>query len=335
MPHRGKLFRTKDDVNDVSSVDGRVGVHRSCDLFNARHHVCLLLLGASDYRVAAGALAVETEVFGERLEKHNVVGVFLEKLQRVGVLLKVTRSETLVSRVKSREQFLLLDNFEHFLPLGFRGVDASGVVRAHVEHHQRVRLGGRNVSLHTLKVQSFGFLRVVTVLFEVVSNEVGNVAMNGPGGVGDEHIDVLVRVPFLEELETETERSSSGDGLSSSDAAFLESLRIGAISQFEALLDVGVNAGNGSVLVIGARIKQLLLGASHALKNVGLALIVAIGTHSKEHLLGVGVHLEGFIEAEDRVGGGGSESSPVREARLLGGEHLAATASNEFGQHFS
>ena len=89
MPHGGQLGVAEDDINDAGTVNRRVGVDGSGNLFDAAHHNVLLSLATANCREAAGTLTVKTEILGERLEEHDVVGVLLEQLQGVAVLLEV------------------------------------------------------------------------------------------------------------------------------------------------------------------------------------------------------------------------------------------------------
>jgi hypothetical protein len=47
VPHLFELGVAEDDVNDAGSVNGRVGINRSCNLLNARVNDFLLGFAAS------------------------------------------------------------------------------------------------------------------------------------------------------------------------------------------------------------------------------------------------------------------------------------------------
>lgn len=110
VPHGGQLGVTKDDINDTSAVNGRVGVDGSSNLLNAAHCNVLLSLATANCREAASALTVKTKILGERLEEHDVVGVLLEELQGVAILLEVARGESLVGAIEGGEKLLSLNN---------------------------------------------------------------------------------------------------------------------------------------------------------------------------------------------------------------------------------
>ena len=90
MPHGGQLRVAQDDVDDSSSVNGRVGVDWSGNLLDAGHDNCFLFFASADNGEGSNSLTVETEVLSERLEEDEVVGVLLEEAERVSVLLEVT-----------------------------------------------------------------------------------------------------------------------------------------------------------------------------------------------------------------------------------------------------
>lgn len=224
VPHGFELRVSEDDVDNSSSVNRGVRVDGSSDLLDARVDDVLLGSVSSDDREETGSLSVDTEVLGERLEEHNVVSVLLEESEGVGISLEVTRGKTLVSGIETGEKVLSLDDFKNGLPLLLARVNTGGVVRAYVEHDEGVVLAVVQVFTETIEIESLGLFVEVSVGLVVVTNELGESSVNGPGLSGDHDIDIFVGVPVSEEGETESERSSSGDGLGSSNSTFLEGL---------------------------------------------------------------------------------------------------------------
>jgi hypothetical protein len=224
VPHLGELFISENDVDNSSTVNRRVGVDGSGDLLDARVDDVSLSLGSSNNREASSSLTVDTEVLGIRLEEHDVVSVFLEESEGVGISLEVTGGKTLVSGIETGEKVLSLDDFKNRLPLLLARVNTGGVVRAYVEHDEGVVLAVVQVFTETIEIESLGLFIEVSVGLVVVTNELGESSVNGPGLSGDHDIDIFVGVPVSEESETESERSSSGDGLGSSNSAFLKGL---------------------------------------------------------------------------------------------------------------
>ena len=194
-------------------------------------------------------------------------------------------------------------------------------------------LGGVQVSLETLKVQAFRLRAIVAVIFPLIAHEVGDSSMDGPGGVGDKEVDVLVGVPLREESETEAKGTSSRNRLGTGDPVFLTCAAILTIGESEALLDVRIDTTDGSILVVHVVLEDNFLGALYARQDEGLTVVISIGSHAKEDLLGIGVLLEGIVETEDGIRGGGRERRPRREGSLALAENLTVCTLDEAGEH--
>jgi hypothetical protein len=63
VPHLGELFISEDNVNDSSTVNGRVRVKGSCECLDARHSNFFFSWIGSDDTDTANTFTVETEVF--------------------------------------------------------------------------------------------------------------------------------------------------------------------------------------------------------------------------------------------------------------------------------
>jgi len=259
--------------------------------------------------------------------------VLLEKLERVAVLVEVTGCETLVSRVESGKELLSLDNLKDFLPLTLSWVNTGWVVGADVEHDDRVVSGSLEVFFHALEVETLGAWVVVSVVLPLVTNKVGDSSMNGPGRVWDKEIDVLVGVPLAEECETETERACSGDGLAAGDSVLSKSSAVSTVGELEALLDVGVDTLDRGVLVIHVAFEDELFSTLDAREDKRLAIVVSVGTHTEENLLGVRILLEGVVETEDGVSGGSGQSTPVGESSSALADNVAVSTLDEASEH--
>jgi len=310
VPHLLELGVTEDNVDNSSSVNWGVGVDGSGDLLNARVDDVSLSGVSSDDGEETGSLSVDTEVLGERLEEHDVVGVLLEESEGVGISLEITGGEALVSGIETGEEVLSLNNFENLLPLLLVGVNTGRVVRADVEHDEGVILAVVQVFAETIEVESLGLFVEVSVGLVVVSNELSKSSVDGPGLGGDHDINVLVRVPVGEEGETESERSSSGDGLGSSNSVLLKGDGVGSEGELLRSGDERVNTLDSSVLVIHIVGEDSLFSDSNARQDVRLVVVISVGSHTEEDLLVVSVLLELVVETEDRVSGSVGEGSP-------------------------
>ena len=206
MPHSGELRVSEDDVDDAGTMNRRVGVDRSSNLLDAAHHDGFLLWASSDNRVASSTLTVKTEVLSEGLEEHHVVAVLREEFEREAILLEVTTGKALISTVKCSKHLFALDDLENFLPLGRCGVNTGWVVSADMEHDKGVVLGVVKVLLKAFKVESFGRGVIVAIVGPVlIAYNISDCSMDGPGRVGDEEVNILVRVPRGKELEAKAE----------------------------------------------------------------------------------------------------------------------------------
>jgi hypothetical protein len=331
VPHLGELFISKDDVDDSSSMDRRVRVDGSGDLLNARVNDVAFSNRRGNNGEKSSTFTVDTEVLGERLEKHDVVSVLLEKSEGVSILLEITGSETLVSGIKAGEKLLSLDDFEDISPLARSRINTSRVVRADMEHDERMVLASLKIFEHTVKVESLSLLIKVSVRLVVVSNELSESSVNGPGLLGDHNINVFVRVPVSEEGKSESERSSSGERLSSSNSVFIEGFAFISESELLGFVDEGVNTLDSSVLVIHIGSKNSLFGDSNAREDVRLAVVISVGSHTEEALLGVSVLLEGVVETKDRISRGIGKRSPSGEKSVLNAEFVGVSESS--GEH--
>ena len=74
--------------------------------------------------------------------------------------------------------------------------------------------------------------------------------------------------------------------------------------------------------------KNSLFGDSNAREDVRLAVVISVGSHSKEDLLGVSVLLELVVETKDRISRGTGKRSPSGEKSVLNAEFVGVTESS-------
>jgi len=72
-----------------------------------------------------------------------------------------------------------------------------------------VVLAGLQISLQSLEVESLCLGVVVAVILNLVANELADSVVNGPGGLGGQVINILVRVPLSEKCKSETQSAST------------------------------------------------------------------------------------------------------------------------------
>jgi hypothetical protein len=91
---------------------------------------------------------------------------------------------------------------------------------------------------------------------------------------------LCVRVVALEKGATNAEGAGAGDGLGDSDAVLGERLRVRAVGKLESSLGELGNTSDAGVFLVKGGVNDLLLGLLHGWQNVGLALVVAVGTNA-------------------------------------------------------
>ena len=84
----------------------------------------------------------------------------------------------------------------------------------------------------------------------------------------------------LEEGTTDAQGTGAGDGLGDGDAVLGERLRVGAVGELESGLGELGDTSDAGVLLVKGRVDDLLLGLLYGGQDVGLALVVAVGTNT-------------------------------------------------------
>ena len=227
-----------------------VWVQSASENFDARHHNFLLSWVGCYYTHATSTLTIETEVLSERLEKHNVVKILSEKSKTVCITLKITRSETLISWVEGTEVALGLYDIKNVVPLGWGWVYTCWIVCANVKQNNWVALGILKILTESVKVKSLGGSIIIPVIYPFSSNNFNESSVERPGGVWNKDLGVFVRIPVSKKLQTETERASSRNGLSSSYTTFFQLVAFFTVCESEGLCDERVNSLDSSIFVI-------------------------------------------------------------------------------------
>lgn len=73
---------------------------------------------------------------------------------------------------------------------------------------------------------------------------------------------------------------------------------VSAKGELSSSLGEGGKTCNGQVLVVQLLVQDTLLSSPDRVKDVGLASIISVSTHSKVHFVGVGVLVEGHSDTE-------------------------------------
>ena len=194
-------------------MDGRVGVHRSCNHLHLRgNFTCLGLVGGEECQ-ATRSFTIQTKVLSKGLEEAESVGIVRKHAQSMSILLKAAGSEALVGTVEGAEVVFAHHNLEDLAPLLFSGVAAGGVVGAGMKHDDLSIFSLVQILEHSVDVEVFVLAVVVAVSFNLESRSEAYSSVGGPGRVGDVDLRIFVSIPFLEEVKADTEGASSRKSL--------------------------------------------------------------------------------------------------------------------------
>lgn len=166
----------------------------------------------------AGALAVETEVLGERLRDAQLEALVDEVAHGPGVAGEVAGRKTLVGAVEEGEQLAVAHDDGDLLPLVLGEVDAGGVVGAGVQQDDGAGRGGAQGGQHAVEVEALGLGGEVGVVGELEADVGEDLVVVGPGRAGEVDLGLgLLRVEFGQEEGAQMDGSSAGDGLEGCD----------------------------------------------------------------------------------------------------------------------
>jgi len=266
---------------------------------------------------STGTLTVESHNLGERLSNNHLEALGHEETETIGILVEGAGGESLVGGIEEGVKLSALAHISDLLPLGLSGVNTSGVVGTGVEEHAGAWLSRVQVSEHTFDVETLGLFVEVSVLANLNSSGLENRAVVTPGGVADVESGGS---ELVEEFTDDAESTSAREGLDSCDslvtnpwAVESEEDTLSALAEFSKTIDRKV------LLIEGAISDNLLLGFAHDGEDVGLSVVVTVGTNTEVDLLGVLVVLETGSQTEDGVGWGHSD---VLELVVQGGDSL-------------
>mmetsp|Transcript_15854 Transcript_15854/g.31047 ORF Transcript_15854/g.31047 Transcript_15854/m.31047 type:complete len:263 (+) Transcript_15854:448-1236(+) len=219
-PHLGQFGGFEDSLDNVSTVLRGVGVQVADEDVELRHDSFGVGRVSSDNVESADTFAVQTKVLGKGLRGHDLVSLGKEVVDCPGILVKVARSKSLVSRVKPADVAFCLDSSADAFPLFLGRVNSGRVVSARVKDEDRTVGGAVDVSDHTfvVKVPVLGVPVAVGTLVD--ASMVQDRVVSAPGWHGCENGPVAKE--FLDKGGTDAETASSGQGLNCSHAAFLD-----------------------------------------------------------------------------------------------------------------
>lgn len=309
-PLGAQLGVIQDLAGDAGAIDGRVGVQGTDDELELGLDAGLLLGVFGDEREHTGTLTVEAHIFSERLAEGDLHAGLNKQSHGVGIPVAVTRSKALVGHVEEREQSTLLDDLANLLPLLVGGVDTGGVVSTGVQQDGGAWLGGLEIGDQAVKVEANVLGIVIAVLGGLNAGSSEHCLVVCPSGSGKE--DLLGREELGEELSSDPQRTSTGDGLGGGDAALLERSGVLSISEGDSCLNKGGNTSDSGVFLVQFFGSDLLFGLTNRFQHVRLAIVVAVGTHPEVDLVRRLILLEGLGDTENSIWGTLRDVSPGR-----------------------
>jgi len=196
---------------------------------------------------------------------------------------------------------LSFTNLEDLLPVLLGWITTGGVVGANVKHDDRLIGSGIKILEHTLEIEASGASIIVPVVLPWESRAGSDTPVSWPGGVWSVNGCIFVMIPLLDEVKTDSEGTSSGEGLASNNSLALNSLVVFTISQLNTMLVVGWDTVNTCVLVVHSVLKNSLFSCLNASKDQWLAIVVSVSSHTEKNFLWVGILLEGIVQTEDGI----------------------------------
>ena len=280
---------------------GRVGVVGADHALELAQHATGFFLRHADDAQGTDALAVQREALGEAGGDEEVQAGVQELADHLAVFGNAF-AKALVGHVEEGDQVAGLHGGDHLIPFGFGQVVAGGVVAAGVQHDHGAFFGRVQGSQHAFKVDAtLGFV-VVGVGAHGEAGRLEDGAVVFPARVRDQGL--LLAADVVQEVGAQLQAAGAANGLRRDDAAFGNGRVFSAEHQTLHGLVVGGNAFDGQVATGLGGGGNLLLGRGHALEQRQLAVVVGVDAHTQVHLVGVGVGIELFVEAQDGVPGG-------------------------------
>ena len=310
----------EDSCGDSSTMLGRRRVVAADNDLDLREDTSGLVLVSTDKVEGASALTIETHNLGERLGNDHIEALGEEETETVCILVEAARGEALVCGIKEWVELSALADISNLLPLSLSGVDAGRVVSAGVQKHARAGLSSVEISDHASDIETLGLLVEVAVLAHGDASRGEHLVVVAPGRVA--HVEGAGS-ELSEELSNDAQSASTGQGLHGSDscvadegAVEAEEDTLGALAELSETID-------GQILLIKSGISDnCCLSLADDGEDVGLAVVVAVGTDTKVDLLGVLVGLEALSQTEDRVSGGHGDVSELSVQCSESGCHL-------------
>lgn len=216
-------------------------------------------------------------VLGERLAEENLVALLDEVADSEGITVGITAGKALVGHVEEGNVAEFLEDLGELSPLVLAGVNTGGVVSAGVEQDGAAGGSVLEVFNQSIEVEANGLLVVVAVVDRGDASILEDGLVVGPGRSGNADL-LLAAVPALEELGTDTESTSSRNGLG--DGKPVEDGGVGTVGELDGGLGELGDTGDAGVLLVQRLGEETLLSLDDGGENVGLASVITVSTNT-------------------------------------------------------
>ena len=182
---------------------GRTGINAADGKFQlSEHQLCFFLIG-THYAQTADTLAVQRQVFRERVADKQRQAHFDGFTDCIGIVVQIL-AETLIGNIHKRNQLVRFDNIQHFIPLCFRHIYAGRVLTAWMQNQDAVFRQCFEKRSHFFKFHADGFRVVIRIRPHFKTCAFKNTFMVVPSRVAD--IGFRFREPTVQKVGTDFQR---------------------------------------------------------------------------------------------------------------------------------
>lgn len=195
---------------------------------------------------------------------------------------------------------LLLKDSRKSSPLLGGRINTSGVVGTSVQQNSRTILSLSQILNKTIKVQSNVLAIIVSVRNRGHTSSLENGTMVGPSR--GRQVNVLRGEELGQEFSTNSQSTSTRNGLGGGNPLLKQSRRISTISKLSSSNGKVGNTSNTSVLLVQVLLSNARLSFKNRGQHKGLASIVTVSTNTEVNLLFKSVLLKGLSNTENGIG---------------------------------
>ena len=302
-PDGAEVGIPEDGGDEAGAMGGRIGVIDADAEFGVAHGFAGGIGCLGDDGHGADALVVEAEVFGEAGGDEHFHAGFGEGAKSEGILLDAV-AEALVGEVEEGEESAIDGDGGEFLPLLGGGVFAGGIVTAGVEEDDVAGGDLPEGGDHVVEGEFASGLIVVGIGGEFDAGGGEDTLVVSPGGVA--HPEPCLGEGALDEIAGDAEASGAAGGLGGEGAAGMREIAFFTEEKIDDGVIVFGEAGHGEVATAGrGDVGDDSFGAEDGFEGGCFSFVVDVDAGAEVDFTGMGILVERFGEAEDRIGRGG------------------------------